>query len=83
MDSQDRPIRVECYAGHRGDEAPRRFYLGERKIEVRRVLDRWIAPDHRYFKILGDDGGTYILRYGGLADRWELTLYDSGTAAEP
>lgn len=82
MGSQDRHIRVECYAGHRGEETPRRFHLGKRKIEVLQVMDRWIAPDHRYFKVFADDGGTYILRYDALSDHWELTLYDSGTIKE-
>ncbi|MBW1751927.1 MAG: hypothetical protein JRJ46_02225, partial [Deltaproteobacteria bacterium] len=44
-------IRVECYAGYRGEETPRRFWLGAKKIEVQDVLDRWMAPDHRYFKV--------------------------------
>jgi hypothetical protein len=49
-------IRVECYAGYRGEETPRRFFLGERAVEVREVVDRWLAPDHRYFKVRGSDG---------------------------
>ncbi len=71
-------VRVECYAGHRGEETPRRFSLGKRKVEVAEVLDRWLAPDHRYFKIRGDDGDTYILRHDVLLDRWELTVFESG-----
>ena len=60
------------------DEEPRRFWLGERSVAVAEILDRWLSPDHRYFKVRGDDGGSYILRYDTLADRWELTLFDSG-----
>ncbi len=70
-------IRVECHAGYRGAETPRRFQLGERTIEVEEVVDRWLAPDHRYFKVLGDDGGVYILRHDEPTDRWELTLFSS------
>jgi hypothetical protein len=44
-------IRVECYAGHRGEETPRRFTLDGRTVEVVDVLDTWPAPDHRYFKV--------------------------------
>lgn len=55
-------IRVECYAGHRGDEEPRAFWLGERRIAVIEIVDRWIAPDHRYFKVRGEDGHAYVLR---------------------
>jgi len=68
-------IRVECYAGYRGEETPARFFLGERRVEVLEVVDRWLAPDHRYFKVLGDDGGTYILRHDVEPARWELTMF--------
>jgi hypothetical protein len=76
MTSPDLTIRVECYAGHRGEQEPRRFWLGERGITVDEILDRWLAPEHRYFKVRGDDGGRYILRHDTAADRWELTLYE-------
>lgn len=69
-------IRVECYSGHRVDETPRRFFLGERRIEVAAVLDRWIGRDHRYFKVKGDDGAVYILRHDTAADTWELTMFN-------
>jgi hypothetical protein len=72
-------IVVECYAGHRGEETPRRFTLGSRAIEVTEVQDRWLAPDHRYFKVLGDDGATYILRHAEPGD-WELVLYQRGAS---
>jgi hypothetical protein len=68
-------LRVECHAGHRGEETPCAFHLGQRRITVLDVLDRWLAPDHRYFKVTGDDGGIYILRHDTADDRWELTLF--------
>lgn len=71
-------IRVECYAGHRGEQEPRRFWLGERPISATEIVDRWLAPEHRYFKVRGDDEGVYILRHDTLDDRWELTLFESG-----
>ncbi len=67
-------IRVECYAGYRGEEAPRRFYLGDQAVDVLEGLDRWLSPEHRYFKCRGADDATYILRQDVSADRWELTL---------
>jgi hypothetical protein len=71
-------LRVECYAGHRADSEPRRFCLGRRQIAVTEILDRWLDPRHRYFKLRGDDGGVYLLRHDSVRDRWQLTLYDSG-----
>lgn len=68
-------IRVECYAGYRGDETPRRFWLGERPVAVIDVLDRWQGEDHRYFKLRGDDGASYILRHDVRSGAWTLTMY--------
>jgi hypothetical protein len=65
-------IRVECYAGYRGEEEPRAFMLGERRFLVKQILDRWLAPDHRYFKVSADDGCTYVLRHDVRSDDWEL-----------
>jgi hypothetical protein len=70
--------RVECYAGYRGEETPRRFFFGERKIEAVEILDRWLAPGHRYFKVRGDDDGRYILRHDTATDAWELTWFACG-----
>ena len=70
-------LRVECYAGYRGDETPQRFHLKSRTIEVVEVLDRWIAPTHRYFKVKGDDDDIYILRHDTNKNSWELTLFEA------
>jgi len=68
-------LRVECYSGYRGEETPRAFELGRRRLEVSRVVDRWLAPDHRYFKVASNDGHTYILRHDVAGDFWELTMF--------
>ncbi len=71
-------LRVECYASHRGEEEPRAFYLGERRINIMHIADRWLAPDHRYFKVQGYDGTTYILRHDERSGVWELTFFSAG-----
>jgi hypothetical protein len=68
-------IRTESYAGYRGEETPRRFAFGERTVEVVEIVDRWLGPDHRYFKVRGDDDAVYILRHEAGTGVWELTLY--------
>ena len=55
-------VHVHCYAGHRGEEEPRSFDLGDRRIEVMAIIDRWLSPNHRNFKVQAYDGGVYILR---------------------
>jgi NADH dehydrogenase len=70
-------LRVGCSPGYRGEPTPRRFSFGGAWIEVTELLDLWLAPDHRYFKVRADDGASYILRNDVRADRWELTMYDA------
>lgn len=68
-------IEVDCYAGYRGEETPRCIRMATYKIEVKKVLDRWLAPDHRYFKVIGDDDATYIIRHDTVKLAWELVFY--------
>ena len=73
-------MKVECYAGYRGEETPRRFYLGQRCVEVVDVLDRWLDPAYRYFKLRGADNGIYILHHSIHANKGVL---DRGLSAKP
>ena len=68
-------VGVECYAGHRGEQTPRVLILGDRRIAVAEVLDAWLAPDHRYFKLRGADGDTYLVRHDERSNTWELTMF--------
>ncbi len=68
-------IRVECYAGHRGEETPRCLHFDSRTVEVTRVLDAWHGPDHRYFKLSGADGATYLLRHDERMEEWALVQF--------
>jgi hypothetical protein len=81
--TKDSPfLRVECYAGHRADSEPRRLHIGKREVLVIEIIDRWLDPRHRYFKLRGDDGGIYLLRQDTIENRWEMTMYDSGRREE-
>jgi hypothetical protein len=44
----DASLRVECYAGHKGDERPVRVLLDNQMIEVSAVEDRWFSPGSTY-----------------------------------
>ena len=74
-------IRVECYAGYRGEQEPRAFWLGERRITAVEILDRWMATDHRYFKIRANDGHVYILRRDEVKGEWTLGAFTHAAAA--
>jgi len=67
-------VNVECYSGFRGDETPRSFWRGERKIAIMEIMKRWITPDHRYFKVKGDDEHLYTLCYDVISCEWDVHL---------
>lgn len=70
-------VRVICYEGYRAEETPRAFFMGERRLEVISVEDRWRGEDHEYVKLSASDGNRYILRYDSTADEWEITLMEA------
>ncbi|MBW2027675.1 MAG: hypothetical protein JRH06_00140 [Deltaproteobacteria bacterium] len=61
-----------AYSGYRANERPLYFILNGSKIVVEAIADRWYGEDHDYFKILGDDGKIYVLRWDRIFDIWHL-----------
>lgn len=76
-------VDVQCYAGYRDEETPRRFTTGTRAVEIEDVVDRWHGPDHRYFKVRGGDGATYILRHDTVRQAWEVVVYQRHLTPAP
>ena len=70
-------IRVECYAGHKTDQRPLRFTLGEREYRVEQVVDQWYGPDATWFRVRADEGNLYVLRHSSdpLQDLWTLEAF--------
>lgn len=72
----DKKFEVVSYSGYRGEETPRAFILGSRRVEIVEVLDRW--KEQRvaersikiYFKVKGDDGLVYTLCYDEEEREW-------------
>lgn len=68
-------IRVECYSGHRADVRPLRFSAGEHSYAVESVEDKWYSPDATYFRVVADDGNTYVLRHDEIRDVWSMEAF--------
>ena len=75
-------ISVQCYSGYRVDEAPQSIRFDSLIVKVKEVSDRWLSQDHRYFKVIGDDGATYIIRQDMSSTEWELTYYKQASPGE-
>ena len=63
-------VEVECHAGYRSDETPRRFVLEGRRVEVAEVVERWAEPERRCFRVLGDDGAVRLLSLDLRSGEW-------------
>ena len=70
-------LKVDTVSGHAGMTEPVAFWLGENRIEVLEIVDRWPAMEYTYFKVATSDLASYILRHDAEPDTWELTLYKS------
>ena len=66
-------VAVDCYAGYRGEETPRRFTLENELVEIRMVVDQWRTLDHRYFKVRTAASESYTLRQDVRSGMWALT----------
>lgn len=74
-------IRVECYAGHKADERPLRFFIRDREFRVEEIADRWYSPEANYFRVLADDGNFYVLCNQARQDVWTLEAFRSASRA--
>ena len=74
-------VRVECHAGYRREETPRRFHRKGRTIEITEILARWTEPDARLFRVRGNDGRFYVLRLDERMQRWEVPRCSSEPSA--
>ena len=66
-------VSVDCYAGSRGDETPRRFTFENQLVEIRTIVNQWRTPDHRYFKVRTAASESYTLQQDVTSEAWELT----------
>ena len=75
MEKYTGDVSVHCHAGYRGEEEPRAFVRAGTRVEVAEIVDRWLDPEHRYFKVRGADGQLYMLCHDEAGDRWELHCF--------
>jgi hypothetical protein len=71
----ERTVRVECYAGYKGDERPTRLQIGEQMVDVAEVEDGWYSPGATYFRVLLPNGERYVLRREDAQDVWTLQAF--------
>jgi len=68
-------VSVECEPAHNGEATPRFFTLGDRRIAIADILDRWLGDEYDYYKIRDPNGDTFILRRDTDDRTWEIWMY--------
>ena len=73
------PIQVECYAGYKAEETPRRFCCSGEWKEVLEVVGRWHQieslpewPQAHYFKVRSANRREYLLKHDLESNQWYL-----------
>jgi len=70
-------LQVEGGVGPHGDVEPRAFVLGGRRIDIDRIIDRWLSSSYGYFKVATSDEARFILRHDTASVSCELTLFQA------
>jgi hypothetical protein len=71
-------VRVECYAGYKGDERPVRVHLGDRSLQIVEIEDRWYSPGATFFRVVVEGGDRYVLHCEDGQDFWTLSAFRAG-----
>ena len=72
QDELRKTLKVIAYSGYKANERPLRLVLDDKKLEIVKVIDRWVGEDHDYFKCLADDGKVYLLKWHRDQDELHL-----------
>ena len=65
-------VQVESYSGHKSNQRPIKFWIGEKLFFVESIEDQWYGVDALYFRVRADDRNTYVLSYTESTDVWTL-----------
>ncbi len=73
-------IRVIAYSGYRDEELPREMIIDGNRIEILKILSRWVeqTPEDRsikrFFAVEGSDGFTYEIYHHENKMEWFVRL---------
>jgi hypothetical protein len=67
-------VQVQCYAGHKADERPVRFRIGDRDHIVEEIIEEWYGPDDTFYRVRADDGKIYLLRHSTVDGTWSIEV---------
>ena len=71
-------VRVECYAGYKGDERPVRVHFGDRALQIVAIEDRWYSPGATFFRVVVEGGDRYVLHREDGQDLWSVSAFRAG-----
>ena len=70
--SLPKTIEVTSYSGYKANERPLYLIVDNKRIEVQKVIDRWIGEEHDFFRVLAIDGKVYLISWQRKRDMWSI-----------
>jgi hypothetical protein len=62
-----------------GEEQPKVFYLGARRLPVVAIVGRWVDGSRRCYEVSVEDGRRFVLSHDPATGNWELAaVYRAG-----
>ena len=63
---------VECHSGYEYGDRPVALTWDGQRLEVSEILDRWLIPGGKCFRVRTQDDQIFELFYGELYDEWRI-----------
>ena len=74
-------IEVQCYA-RKAEGGPVRFSMGQTVLFIESIQDRWNGDDNLYFRVVADDGNSYVIGHHQKTGEWTLESFRARELAQ-
>ena len=64
--------KVECYSGSEYAERPLAFYWQGERLKIQKILNEFITPQGKTFRVLTFGRREFTLSYDQQLDRWKI-----------
>jgi len=69
-------VKVNAYSGYKENQRPINFSIGNKTVEVIKIMEQWSEPEKDCFKIKAEDGKIYNLCWVREEDLWYVIEHD-------
>ena len=64
--------QVECHSGYTYAQRPTAVYWQDERLGIEEILDEWLSPNARHFKVITVNRLLFELSYREDSDQWKI-----------